>query len=129
MHFSLSLSLSGSDGGSKVVHWAESLGGGKVLGDDDDASVKDFYWAEADFAADMHARSAVKAAASEPKARTSESKAQTYMLIVADIYAQSKAQTYILILLELHVALVAALCSCTDLVGDDKNLSSSYDYI
>jgi hypothetical protein len=83
---SLFLSLSGSDGGRKVVPWAESLGGGKVL-DDDDASVKEFYWAEADFAADMHARSAVKAAASEPKAQTSKSKAQTHMLIVADIYA------------------------------------------
>ena len=67
--------------------------------DDDDAIVKEFYWTESDFAADMHARSAVKAAASEPKARTSEPKTQTYMLIVADIYAQSKTQTYILILL------------------------------
>jgi hypothetical protein len=48
----------GSDGGSKVVTLAESIRAAKVL--DAAASVKELYWAEAEFAADMYARSAVK---------------------------------------------------------------------
>jgi hypothetical protein len=92
---SVSLSLSGSDVGSKVVPWAECLGG-KVL-DDDDASVKEFYWAHA------HSRRHICS-------------------VKGAIYPHTAI---------LHVALVAALCSCTDvaLVGDDKYLSSSYYYI
>ncbi len=110
---------------------AESLGGGKVL-DDDDASVKDsVLLGRGRFcgrsACEKRSQSrSVRAKAADLRVKGADIHAHSHRHICsvkgADIYPHTAI---------LHVALVAALCSCTDvaLVDDDKYLSSSYYYM